>query len=245
MQFVSETETDSDSSSHGVLIDSTGDVVIKPCTEAEIDFYEKTLQLHRDFAAHMPTYMGQVRLKNPEESIKTGPAIARSPKLSRAPTLPSQNRPTSGSTSEAVPPPRPFPAPADTTGDMTQRNKTNDNNNSKGKSGTKDDSNNDHHHAAVSSTPGTTLPSTALETETAIVLENLAAGFVRPNILDIKLGARLWADDAPLEKRARLDAVAASTTSGSLGFRVAGMRVWRGRPAGAVPPSERIRPGDT
>ncbi|KAF2229676.1 SAICAR synthase-like protein [Viridothelium virens] len=168
MQFVSETETDSDSSSHGVLIDSTGDVVIKPCTEAEIDFYEKTLQLHRDFAAHMPTYMGQVR--------------------------------------------------------------------------TKDDSNNDHHHAAVSSTPGTTLPSTALETETAIVLENLAAGFVRPNILDIKLGARLWADDAPLEKRARLDAVAASTTSGSLGFRVAGMRVWRGRPAGAVESEGRTDP---
>jgi 1D-myo-inositol-tetrakisphosphate 5-kinase/inositol-polyphosphate multikinase len=60
------------------------------------------------------------------------------------------------------------------------------------------------------------------------VLENIAGGFSKPNILDIKLGARLWADDAPEAKRARLDAVSEKTTSGSLGFRIAGMRVWQG-----------------
>lgn len=66
-----------------------------------------------------------------------------------------------------------------------------------------------------------------LDTEQAVVLENVAAGFVKPNILDVKLGERLWDDDAPPAKRARLDKVAGETTSGTLGFRVAGMRVWK------------------
>lgn len=65
-----------------------------------------------------------------------------------------------------------------------------------------------------------------LDTDHAIVLENVAAGFVKPNVLDVKLGARLWGDDAPAAKRVKLDQVAAETTSGSLGFRIAGMRVW-------------------
>jgi len=53
-------------------------------------------------------------------------------------------------------------------------------------------------------------------------------GFSRPNILDLKLGSRLWADDAPPAKRQRLDRVSSETTSGSLGFRIAGMRIWQG-----------------
>lgn len=66
-----------------------------------------------------------------------------------------------------------------------------------------------------------------IDTTLGIVLENITAGFVRPNILDIKLGKRLWADDAAPAKRAKLDQVASETTSGSLGFRVAGMKVWQ------------------
>lgn len=73
-----------------------------------------------------------------------------------------------------------------------------------------------------------------LSTDTAIVLENVAAGFKRPNILDVKLGSRLWADDAPPSKRAKCDQVTAETTSGSLGFRIAGMRVWQGPQAAAA-----------
>lgn len=67
-----------------------------------------------------------------------------------------------------------------------------------------------------------------LETGLSIVLENVAAGFKRPNVLDVKLGARLWADDAPPAKRSKLDAVAKETTSSPLGFRIAGMKVWTG-----------------
>ncbi|KAJ5194793.1 uncharacterized protein N7498_008231 [Penicillium cinerascens] len=67
-----------------------------------------------------------------------------------------------------------------------------------------------------------------LETGLSIVLENVAAGFHRPNVLDVKLGARLWADDAPPAKRNKLDAVSKETTSSSLGYRIAGMKVWTG-----------------
>jgi len=67
-----------------------------------------------------------------------------------------------------------------------------------------------------------------LETGLSIVLENIAAGFHRPNVLDVKLGARLWADDAPPAKRTKLDAVSKETTSSSLGYRIAGMKLWTG-----------------
>lgn len=77
------------------------------------------------------------------------------------------------------------------------------------------------------SAPGP-LKGKKLDTYLHIVLENISAGFKQPNILDLKLGARLWDEDAKPEKRARLDKVAGETTSGSLGFRIAGMRVWQG-----------------
>ncbi|OQE44677.1 hypothetical protein PENCOP_c002G03327 [Penicillium coprophilum] len=67
-----------------------------------------------------------------------------------------------------------------------------------------------------------------IDTGLSIVLENIACGFRRPNVLDVKLGARLWADDAPLEKRKKLDEVSRETTSSSLGYRIAGMKVWTG-----------------
>ncbi|KKK23179.1 hypothetical protein ARAM_002132 [Aspergillus rambellii] len=67
-----------------------------------------------------------------------------------------------------------------------------------------------------------------LETGLSIVLENVASGFKRPNVLDVKLGARLWADDALPAKRVKLDIVSQETTSSSLGFRIAGMKVWTG-----------------
>jgi 1D-myo-inositol-tetrakisphosphate 5-kinase/inositol-polyphosphate multikinase len=67
-----------------------------------------------------------------------------------------------------------------------------------------------------------------LNTDMHIVLSNAAASFTKANVLDLKLGARLWDDDSPPEKRARLDSVSNLTTSGSLGFRVAGMRTYQG-----------------
>lgn len=67
-----------------------------------------------------------------------------------------------------------------------------------------------------------------IKTDKAVVLENATYGFKNPNILDVKLGVRLWADDAPLQKKQRFDKISSETTHGSLGFRIAGMRVFRG-----------------
>lgn len=65
-------------------------------------------------------------------------------------------------------------------------------------------------------------------TDEAVVLENATYGFKQPNILDVKMGVRLWADDAPLEKKKRFDKISSETTHKDLGFRIAGMRVYRG-----------------
>lgn len=67
-----------------------------------------------------------------------------------------------------------------------------------------------------------------IPTNKSVVLENSTYGFKKPNILDAKLGRRLWADDAPLEKRQRFDEISKATTNGSHGFRIAGMRVYQG-----------------
>lgn len=67
-----------------------------------------------------------------------------------------------------------------------------------------------------------------IQTDLAIVLENVHFGFKKPNPLDVKLGSRLWADDAPPAKRARLDKAAEETTSKPLGFRIAGMKAYQG-----------------
>lgn len=80
------------------------------------------------------------------------------------------------------------------------------------------------------SAPGWTPKSKSkkIKTNTAIVLENSSHGFTQPNILDAKLGIRLWADDAPMEKKQRFDKITAATTHAKLGFRIAGMRVYHG-----------------
>lgn len=70
-----------------------------------------------------------------------------------------------------------------------------------------------------------------IETNQAVVLENAAHGYIKPNILDVKLGVRLWADDAHQEKKIRFDKVTEETTHKELGFRIAGMRVWQGHGA--------------
>ncbi|KAL1597988.1 hypothetical protein SLS60_008476 [Paraconiothyrium brasiliense] len=149
----------------GVLSDPTGAVVVKPCTQAEISFYESIAASHPDLAPHLPTFMGTLSL--------------------------SANQSTST---------------AEESGTITTAD------------------------GAVERLHGKKL-----ETELHIVLENITHGFKKPNVLDLKLGAQLWDDAAKPEKRARLDKVSAETTSGSLGFRIAGMRVYKGLPTPEVP----------
>jgi 1D-myo-inositol-tetrakisphosphate 5-kinase/inositol-polyphosphate multikinase len=151
--------------SDGVLSDESGALVVKPCTDAEITFYESVAASHPDLVPHLPTFMGQLTLS------------------------------------------------ADKTADTAPESGT------------------------IQTADGTVerLHGKKLATELHIVLENITNGFKKPNVLDLKLGAQLWDDAAKPEKRARLDAVSAETTSGSLGFRIAGMRTYKGESVPAVP----------
>lgn len=75
----------------------------------------------------------------------------------------------------------------------------------------------------------TTGPDQLASDKQYIVLLNSYHGFTHPSILDIKLGAKLTDDEvtAP-EKIARLQKVSDATTSGSLNFRICGMKVYNG-----------------
>lgn len=64
------------------------------------------------------------------------------------------------------------------------------------------------------------------EEQKYIVLQNLYHGFSKPSILDIKLGKVLYDETASPEKKQRLTDVSNSTTSGSLGFRICGMKCY-------------------
>ena len=62
----------------------------------------------------------------------------------------------------------------------------------------------------------------------SIVLENLAYGFVKPNILDIKLGRELYDEEASAEKVERMKKAARETTSWETGVRLTGFQVRAG-----------------
>jgi 1D-myo-inositol-tetrakisphosphate 5-kinase/inositol-polyphosphate multikinase len=58
-----------------------------------------------------------------------------------------------------------------------------------------------------------------------VVLENVAHGFRKANILDIKLGTVLYDEDAPPKKKERMQDAARRTTSGQVGIRLTGFQV--------------------
>lgn len=68
-----------------------------------------------------------------------------------------------------------------------------------------------------------------------LVLQNMYHGFRKPSILDIKLGAVLLDDRATEEKRQRLAKVSRDTTSGSLSFRICGMKLYCGESGETLP----------
>ncbi|GAA5854866.1 hypothetical protein JCM9279_005543 [Rhodotorula babjevae] len=59
-----------------------------------------------------------------------------------------------------------------------------------------------------------------------LVLENLTYRFVRPNVLDIKLGTQLFDEDAPPDKQERMRQAARASTSAEAGVRLTGFQVW-------------------
>jgi 1D-myo-inositol-tetrakisphosphate 5-kinase/inositol-polyphosphate multikinase len=59
----------------------------------------------------------------------------------------------------------------------------------------------------------------------SIVLENLSHRFLKPNIIDVKLGTKLYDDEASEEKKARMIQAAKDTTSLETGVRLTGFQV--------------------
>jgi hypothetical protein len=62
----------------------SGSLIIKPCTQAEIDFYALATQTQPLFAAWMPTYMGQLALNKPGQGTTTGAVALESERFERA-----------------------------------------------------------------------------------------------------------------------------------------------------------------
>ena len=62
-------------------------------------------------------------------------------------------------------------------------------------------------------------------TTQSLVLENLSHSFLKPNILDVKLGTVLYDDGASADKRARMEKTARETTSLETGVRLTGFQV--------------------
>jgi inositol-polyphosphate multikinase len=165
--------------SAGTLCDDDNELFIKPCTQAEIDFYQEAEAHHTEFADWMPIFMGTLMLSaatDVEDINEQLPAVADI---------------ISEEMKEAVV-------------EMA------------------------HENAARAA--GDRVRGKALITDRAIVLENTAFGYVEPNIMDVKMGRRLWADDASEEKKKRFDKIRYETTHEQFGFRIAGMRVYKGSP---------------
>lgn len=63
------------------------------------------------------------------------------------------------------------------------------------------------------------------EDKNYLMLTNVLYGYVQPSVMDIKLGSQLYDSNAPQEKKDRLIKVSEETTSGSMGFRICGMKL--------------------
>ena len=172
------------------MSDHDDTVVVKPCTQAEIDFYQSANSLYPKLAYFMPDFLGTLEVNQDADRAQTaGPTTSSD--MHPRPTLPDSA--ASGNRLQAQP-----------------------------SSASK--------HGSRPPTPEPLrLRGKPIDTNTCVVLSAVTSGFKRPNILDLKLGSRLWGDEAPLAKRAKLDKVSQETTSSSLGFRIAGMRVWAGQ----------------
>ena len=190
----------------GISTSADGTLLIKPCTKAEIDFYESAKD-HPAFQAHMPVYMGHLSQASPE--------------LQSQASLLQQQQTSNAAPASLAPPASPFAV-------VAAAAKISANSHKRSASG---HITSEPLIARSATKEWTPSGGAKLNSQLSIVLSNATAGFVRPNVIDLKLGARLWDDDAPAAKRKKLDDVAATSTSGRLGFRVAGMKVYVGNDA--------------
>ena len=178
------------------MCDPDGHFFIKPCTQAEVDFYQSATRRHPDFADIMPLYMGTLQLQDPD-NITLDDSVTGL--VTENGALQTAKEELVAMVAEQV------SAAAANEGDTPTSTKSEE--------------------------PWVPNRGKKIKTDKSVVLENASGSFKKPNILDVKLGVRLWADDAPQEKKTRFEKISRETTHGSLGFRIAGMRVFRGSEA--------------
>lgn len=198
------TRPQADRCSDGTLCDVDGELFIKPCTQAEIDFYNDSVASHPEFAEFMPAFLGTLTLDERQNASIEEQGAALLAKHTNGVIVEDGSAPIANSALLAK---------------YTNRILLEDVGAAP---------------IAKHTVPEVVVPvktGKRIETNQAVVLENAAHGFVKPNILDVKLGVRLWADDAHQEKKIRFDKVTEETTHKELGFRIAGMRVWQGHGA--------------
>ncbi|KOS20583.1 Inositol polyphosphate multikinase [Escovopsis weberi] len=189
----------------GTLCDEDGELFIKPCTPSELNWYQTVEQNGlRDFAQVMPVYLGELRLSAPEDVDEAVMGL-----IADVGEVQQTKEQLKASIIEQVAraPMVVVAAAAAAKPAITLSGQT---------------------EAATGWVPSR---GKRIKTDRAVVLGNASFGYKKANILDVKLGVRLWADDAAPEKKRRFDVITAETTHKELGFRIAGMRVFRGSAA--------------
>ncbi|KAJ1333231.1 inositol-polyphosphate multikinase [Microdochium nivale] len=197
----------------GTMSDADGELFIKPCTKAEVNFYETAHANHPDFCDIMPLYIGTLILNDDTSEAQIHaqiPGLVEHADIPTAIKHEIQSHLHLDNRAAFYPPPTEPPT----------------------KPLVKVESKPHHTQEPTPASKVEWKPKEGktrkIDTDRAVVLENASFGFQHPNIMDAKLGLRLWADDAPQAKKERFDKIADETTHKNYGFRVAGMRTWNG-----------------
>ncbi|KAI0458770.1 SAICAR synthase-like protein [Xylaria acuta] len=187
----------------GTMCDAGGELFVKPCTQAEVEFYESA-KFHPDFSELMPVFCGSLALLN----TTTAASIHQ-----QLPDLIDHAEIPKGLKNELKSHLDPSIAPAAAEKDSVQEPLTTD-------APSKEESVTENKRPEARTGP--------IKTDRAIALLNASYGFKKPNIMDTKMGQQLWSKHATQEKRERFDKITESTTHKNFGFRIAGMQVYKG-----------------
>ncbi|KAI3337652.1 SAICAR synthase-like protein [Ustulina deusta] len=187
----------------GTMCDAGGELFVKPCTQAEVEFYESA-KFHPDFAELMPVFCGSLTLLNTTTAASIHQQLpglieqAEIPKGLKAELRSHLDPGTAPAVAEKTSVEEPLTKDAPSEEGLATENKK-----PEAKTG-------------------------PIKTDRAIALLNASYGFKKPNIMDTKMGQQLWSKNASQEKRDRFDKITESTTHKNFGFRIAGMQVYSG-----------------
>ncbi|KAJ8120411.1 hypothetical protein ONZ43_g2873 [Nemania bipapillata] len=187
----------------GTMCDAGGELFVKPCTLAEVEFYESA-KFHPDFAELMPVFCGSLALLN----TSTAESIHQ-----QLPDLIDQAEIPKGLKDELKSHLDPTISPASTEQATEKESSVADP---------------PSQEEAIEGNKRWEPRTGPIKTDRAIALLNASYGFKKPNIMDTKMGQQLWSKHASREKKERFDKITERTTHKNFGFRVAGMQVYKG-----------------